>query len=78
MKLDIPDHIVARAEMTSAELRTSLAIQLYADNRVDHDDAMRLSGLSERSFDRELLSRDISIQKPNSAGARRRKKRLAG
>ncbi len=77
MKLEVPNYIVRQAEMTKSELRLALAIQLYADNRIGHADALRLSGMAERAFDSELLSRGISIQKPRSPRQEQRKKRLA-
>lgn len=78
MKLEVPNYIVQQAEMTRAEFRLALAIQLYADNRIDHAHGLRLSGMAERLFDGELLSRGISIQKPRSLGQKLRKKHLAG
>jgi len=61
MLLEIPDDLVRLAEANSTDLRTALAIQLYADNRLDHSDACRLAGISAMTFNRELLSRGISI-----------------
>ena len=63
MKLDVPDDIVRRAEANGIELRVALAVQLYADNRIDHTDACRLSELSSREFDGELLARGLSVQR---------------
>lgn len=62
MKLDVPDDIIRRAEATALELHIALAVQLYADNRIDFRDACRLAGLSDALFTRELLSRHISLQ----------------
>lgn len=62
MHVEVPDEIVRRAETNAAELRIALAVQLYADNRIDHADACRLADLPARAFNRELLSRAIGIQ----------------
>ena len=62
MHLDIPDDIVLRAESNASDLRLSLAIQLYADNRIDHEDACRLAGLSPARLNGELTQRRIGIQ----------------
>jgi len=62
MKLSIPQDIVRRAEATRADIRIALAVQLYADNRIDHADACELARLSAAQFNRELLARGITIQ----------------
>ena len=61
MNLTIPDDIVERAEAGGADLLLALAIQLYADNRIDHADACRLGGVSRADFNREIVTRGISI-----------------
>ena len=68
MLLEIPDDIVRRAETNATELNLLLAIQLYADNRIDHADACRLSRLSAAALNRELLDRQIGIQEYPSWG----------
>ena len=62
MLLEISDHLVGRAETNASELVVLLAIQLYADNRIDHADACRLARLSPAEFNRELLHRHIVVQ----------------
>jgi len=62
MQIDVPDDIVRRAEVNGGDLRIALALQLYADNRIDHADACRLGGISDAQFDRELLGRALSVQ----------------
>jgi predicted HTH domain antitoxin len=62
MKLIIPDDIVQRAEVGERELRTALALQLYADNRLDHADACRLAHLTPGELNEELLRAGLSIQ----------------
>jgi predicted HTH domain antitoxin len=61
MNLIIPDDIVRRAEAGGGDLRLALAIQLYADNRIDHADACRLADVKGADFNRELVTRGISI-----------------
>ncbi len=62
MQLEIPDDIVRAAETNAVELSIYLAVQLYADNRIDHSDACRLAGLPSAALNRELLSRAMGIQ----------------
>jgi predicted HTH domain antitoxin len=62
MKLDVPDDIVSRADANAAELLVALAVQLYADNRIDHRDACRLARMPAAVLNRELLARHISVQ----------------
>ncbi len=62
MEIKIPDEIVRRAEANATELRVALAIQLYADNRIDYIDALELAGMPKPYFNKELLSRGLSIQ----------------
>lgn len=72
MDLDIPDDIVGRAESNASDLRLSLAVQLYADNRIDHRDACRLAGLSPAQLNSELARRRIGIQQYPSRRKRSR------
>jgi predicted HTH domain antitoxin len=62
MHLQVPDDILKRAEANGSDVRLAIAIQLYADNRIDHDDACRLADITPSSFNRELLQRAICIQ----------------
>jgi predicted HTH domain antitoxin len=73
MNLTIPDDIVHRAEAGGGELLLALAIQLYADNRIDHADACRLAGASRADFNREIVTRGISIHMYPAISHRRRK-----
>jgi predicted HTH domain antitoxin len=61
MNITVPDDIVARAEAGGDDLLLALAIQLYADNRIDHADACRLAGVARGQFNREIVTRGISI-----------------
>ena len=70
MHLELPDEIVHRAEANAIDLRVALAVQLYADNRIDYADACRLAELSGEQFHRELILRQLSVQDypPRPAG----------
>jgi predicted HTH domain antitoxin len=62
MQLEIPDDIVRRAEINAEDLRVALAVQLYVENRIDHADACRLADVPVGQFNRELLSRALTVQ----------------
>ena len=62
MHLQLSDNILQKAQANRADLRLAIAIQFYADNRLDHADACRLAGVPTAGFNRELLHRGISIQ----------------
>ena len=61
MNLTVPDDIVQRAEAGKGDLLLAMAIQLYADNRIEHADACQLAGVSRADFNREIVIRGISI-----------------
>ncbi len=61
MKLELPDDVIHRAEVTVRELRLGLAIQLYVDHRINHQDACQLAGIASHVFNRELTGRDIGV-----------------
>lgn len=69
MRVEVPRDIVVRAGANARDLRLAMAVQLYADNRIDHGDACRLADLSIAEFNRELLARDIGIHQYPQAGA---------
>ena len=73
MKIEIPNEIIRRADASAGELRVALAIQLYADNRLDYADAVKLAGIPKSIFNRELLSRGISIQEYPARSAIKRR-----
>ena len=59
---------MARAQANTSDVRIAIAVTLYADNRIDHLDACRLSRLSPKQFNAELLSRNLPIiQYPRSS-----------
>jgi len=61
MKLELPEEVIRRAEASSRELRLLLAVQLYADRRIDYHDACRLAEVVPAILDQELSLRNISI-----------------
>ena len=73
MLIDVPDDIVRSAQANALDLRIALAVELYADNRIDHADACRLTGLSPAQFSRELVDRAISVQQCRGRSARLRR-----
>lgn len=71
MELTLPDDILRRGELSAADVRLALAVQLYADNRVDHADACRLAGIEAGELNRELLRVGLSVQEyPAGRGGR--------
>jgi predicted HTH domain antitoxin len=77
MRLELLDEIVNRAEATEADLLLALAIQFYADNRIDHTDACRLAGVPAAVFNRELLERALGVQQYPAFGLGRIGRRKA-
>jgi len=73
MKLEIPDDIVERGQLGATDVRLALAVQLYAENRLDHTDACRLAGVSARQFNQDLLRLGLGVQQyPVGRRSRRR------
>jgi len=63
MHIEIPDDILRMAEAGERDVRVSLAVQFYADNRLDYAQAVRLAEVRPPQFDRELLARGLSVQR---------------
>ena len=61
MKLELPDDVVIRAEISARELRLALATQLYSEHRIDHSDACLLAGVLPGVLNRALTEYGISI-----------------
>jgi predicted HTH domain antitoxin len=61
MQIELPADIVSQAEITSREARLALAIQLYADGRIDHGQACRVAEVRAGVLDQALAARNISI-----------------
>ena len=62
MQFRIPDDIVIKAQANITDISMAVAIEFYADNRIDHADACRLANASVEQFNRELLRRGLGIQ----------------
>lgn len=59
--IEVPTDIVSEAELTAREARLALAIQLYADGRIDHAQACRLAEMRAGVLDRALAARNLSV-----------------
>jgi predicted HTH domain antitoxin len=62
MQFLIPDDIVLKAQANLTDISMAVAVEFYADNRIDHDDACRLANTTPERFNRELLRRGLGIQ----------------
>ncbi|MBL7220872.1 MAG: UPF0175 family protein [Phycisphaerae bacterium] len=62
MQFRIPDDIVIKAQANLTDVSMAVAVEFYADNRIDHADACRLAGATSEQFNRELLRRGLGIQ----------------
>ena len=62
MELILPDDIIARGELNQRDVRLALAVQLYADNRIDYADACRLADAEPKAFSAALLRAGLSLQ----------------
>ncbi len=58
--IDIPEDVLDSARLSVAELKTELAVWLYASGRLSSGKARELAGLSLWQFRQLLASRDIS------------------
>lgn len=57
----IPEEILDAAGLTEKECLVELAVHFYAERRLALAQALRLSGLNRREFEKELARRDISL-----------------
>ena len=62
MQVQIPDDIIVKAQANVTDVRLAIAVEFYADNRIDHADAKRLAAVTSEQFNRELLRRGLGIQ----------------
>jgi predicted HTH domain antitoxin len=62
MQFRIPDDIVIKAQANLTDISMAVAVEFYADNRIDHTDACRLANTSSERFNRELVRRGLGIQ----------------
>ena len=71
MNIVVPDEIMDRAMVTAADLLFAIASQLYADNKLDYQDALELSAMPPREFFRALMVRGIIVhQYPSSESSK--------
>ncbi len=61
MQIDLPDNVVNDAEITLREAQLALAIQLYADGRVDYAQARQIAKVRARVLDQALAARNLSV-----------------
>jgi predicted HTH domain antitoxin len=61
VNLELSDQLLREAEITEADVRLAVAVQLYADRRICFEDACRLGGLEASLLQRELIRRNISV-----------------
>lgn len=61
MNIDLPDRIASAAEITRREAQLALAIQLYADGRVDYEQAREIAQVRSRVLDQALAARNLSV-----------------
>lgn len=78
MRLFVPEDIVIRAEATEADILLAIAVQFYADNRLDHADACRLGRVSANELNRELLRQGLAVQQYDTPTLQMQQRRAAG
>jgi len=71
MQFRIPDDIVIKAQANLTDISMAVAVEFYADNRIDHADACRLADTTPERLNRELLRRGLGIQIYSPANQRR-------
>ena len=72
MYVEIPDDILRMAEANAGDVLLAVAVQFYADNRIDYEDACRLAGVSKGQMNGELARRGIGIHQYPSIAATHR------
>jgi len=60
MNLEVPQDVLDSARLSAAELKTELAVALYAQRRLSIGKARELAGMSLWEFRQVLASRRIS------------------
>jgi predicted HTH domain antitoxin len=61
MQIDLPDNVVNDAEISLREAQLALAIQLYADGRIDYTQARQIARVRARVLDQALAARNLSV-----------------
>lgn len=61
MPIEIPEDILRTAGLTEADCLVELTVHLYAERRISIAQALRLSGLSRLTFEKELAKRNLTL-----------------
>jgi predicted HTH domain antitoxin len=61
MTFTIPDTVLAETKISSAELRTELAVYLYEKQRLSIGKARKVAGLNLIEFQKELAKRNVYL-----------------
>jgi predicted HTH domain antitoxin len=72
MQVEVPDELLRKAQANTGDVLLAVAVQFYADNRIEYEDALRLAAMAPNELNRELVRRGISLQLyPNVQSPRR-------
>ena len=72
MHVEVPDELLRKAQANTGDVLLAVAVQFYADNRIEYEDALRLSAVAPIELNRELVRRGICLQLyPNTQSSRR-------
>ncbi len=72
MHVEIPDEFLRKAQANAGDVLLAVAVQFYADNRIEYEDALCLAAVAPIELNRELVRRGISLQLyPNARLSRR-------
>ena len=58
MQFRIPDDIVIKAQANITDISMAVAVEFYADNRIDHADACRLASASAERLPEKTIGND--------------------
>lgn len=61
MPMEIPEEILRTTGLTEADCLIGLAVRLYAERRISIAQALRLSGISRLTFEKELARRNLTL-----------------
>lgn len=61
MIVDIPDHVLRQAGVSSSDLLLKIALLLFQEEKLTLGQASKLAGLHQFQFQKELSARDIPI-----------------
>lgn len=72
MHVEVPDELLRKAQANAGDVLLAVAVEFYADNRIEYEDALRLAAVAPIELNRELVRRGISLQLyPNAQLSRR-------